>query len=149
MVSNSYKIEIQKTKNETDISIYRKNYQNPEFSIYFTKFLTNCERYAFVKNSSKKRKIVYDVLYLRHCPKKKDFSYSQIRRISDGKRKIIREIKRVDFVYENAKNILKDLLNLCSKYKYKKIGDLKIYTTKSNDVVKLLSKQFDRLRKIR
>lgn len=143
-----YNIEKQKTKNDLEISIFKKGYQSPLYSIIY-KNVNKCDFYMFVKNKEIKGKNQnYEVILCRYCRGDNE-SLSLIKKISKRKQKIIRKIKNSKNLRNGFKNTIKLIPSMFQKFKYKKIGNLKIYSTNDNKIINVFVKSFNDLHKIR
>lgn len=144
-----YSIEVQKAKDDFEISLFKKGSQSPLFSIMYRN-INKCERYAFVKNGITKSKSPnYEVVSCYYCRGARGTTFSAVRRMSRGRRKLVRIIKNSKNLHSDFKKTIKSITTDFSKFKNKKIGNLKIYSTNDAKIVKSFVDAYNSLHKIR
>lgn len=144
-----YNIEVQKTKYDFEISLFKKGSQQPVFLIAYKKF-NACVRYVFVKNKiTKNNNPVYELISCYYYPGKSGNHMSTINKRSRNKYKIVRIIKNSKNLHDEFKKTIKEITSGFSRFKYKKIGNLRIYSTNETKIFRVFNSAYDNLHKIR
>ena len=144
----SYNIEVQKSKDSFEISLLKKGYQYSLFSVFYKK-INNCDRYAFLKNDIKKKgPLSYEIIFCNYCRGKKG-SFSVIKKATKGKHRVKRVIKNSKILRNEFKKSINTITSSTSKFKYKKIGNLKIYSTNESKALSIFNEVYNNLHKIR
>ena len=142
-----YNIELQKTKEDLEISLFKKPFKYPLFSIIYKK-VNVCEKYSILKNiDAKGNGDKYELISCFYCRKTNNISRSSIKRMSKNKRRVIRIIKNSKRLRNEFKTSINEVMKSLYGLKCKKIGNLKIYST-NDDILSEFAKKYNKLHKL-